>query len=152
MNKSFAGSLIIIGMMFIADGCETSVTYSQPTPPKTLVQKKLRDDNPGSKWIELMGALLPTKLCQHDSYFRECFKTTEDECEIKAVYAVRGCLDTHSDMIKADFSIAGQDGRLIGKDWGSKIGQCAGVAYRTSLLGKAVNNAKCLVGPAGERS
>jgi hypothetical protein len=143
MNKSFICTTTILGLFLFVLACDTGVSHPRPAASKSLAQKKVKQDDAGSKWIDLMGALLPAKLCEHDSYFRDCFKTTEQECEIHAVYAVRSCLDTHSDLIKADFQSVGQNGRSLGKTWGSKIGQCAGAVYRTGLQDLAVNNARC---------
>lgn len=141
MNKILILVSVLAGAILSVSGCENTEAFTLPVSKPVV--RNTNSEASGKKWIDMMAAMLPNKLCKNDPYFRGCFKTTEQECEIQAVQAVHTCLTSHQEAIKADFRTRGPDVRPLGKTWGSKIGQCAATAYEFNLRDKAVNSAKC---------
>jgi hypothetical protein len=47
------------------------------------------------QWTDMMSTALPTAFCTPQSYFRQCFKISAQECEEVASSATRICLSKH---------------------------------------------------------
>ncbi len=89
-------------------------------------------------WITGMKSALPAAFCNSEQYFRQCFDVTAVECEEAAASATRICLKEVEEQIP-DVMIQPKDGTL----WGTKVGQCAGLAYEASLSKKIISDPRC---------
>jgi hypothetical protein len=92
---------------------------------------------PKAQWIVQMQKLLPTTFCQPGMYFRECFKVTEAQCNEVASTTTHQCLKDVEDKLPATLDASS------GRDWGTKVGTCAGGQFETSQMTKKVASAKC---------
>jgi len=90
------------------------------------------------QWISAMKTALPAAFCNSSQYFRQCFDVTAIECEEAAASTTRLCLNELNNQIP-EALIQPKDGTY----WGTKVGECAGVAYETSLINKRISNKKC---------
>ncbi|MDH4262163.1 MAG: hypothetical protein OEV78_03855 [Spirochaetia bacterium] len=89
-------------------------------------------------WIEGMTSALPAAFCNSSQYFRQCFNITAIECEETALSATRICIKENEEKIP-DVLVQPEDGR----NWGTKIGSCAGKTFELSLIKKRINNDQC---------
>lgn len=91
-----------------------------------------------SYWISAMKTALPAAFCNSEQYFRQCYKVTAIECEEVAASATRLCLnDLESEL--PNVLLQPRDGTF----WGTKVGECAGIAYDVSLNAKRISNDEC---------
>jgi hypothetical protein len=90
------------------------------------------------QWTDMMSTALPTAFCTPQSYFRQCFKISAQECEEVASSATRICLSKHANDIPRVLTVP-QDGQR----WGTIIGQCAGNSVDATMLKQRISNAKC---------
>ena len=85
-----------------------------------------------------MSTVLPAMFCAPQSYFRQCFRVSAQQCEEAAVSAARICLNKHGNDIPATLTMPRD-----GEHWGRIVGQCAGVATEAAMLKQRIGNAKC---------
>jgi len=90
------------------------------------------------QWTDMMSTALPTAFCTPQSYFRQCFKISAQECEETASSATRVCLNKHANDIPRTM-VMPKDGQ----HWGTVLGQCAGNSVEGALLKRRISNAKC---------
>jgi hypothetical protein len=90
------------------------------------------------QWVAAMKTALPAAFCNSAQYFRQCFDVTAVECEEAAASTTRICLTELNSQIP-NILIQPKEGTL----WGTKVGECAGNAYETSLIKKRISNAEC---------
>jgi hypothetical protein len=90
------------------------------------------------EWIDAMQGKLPPAFCQSKSYFRQCFRVTESECLSVADNATRLCLGSRRNEIPPVLVQPNDGGQ-----WGSVVGECAGVAYEAALKSKRINSDRC---------
>lgn len=79
-------------------------------------------------WQERMVQELPKAFCADGTYFRECFRVSEDHCERVARASVRECLQEHADDIPERLRMPEQ-----GRELGGLIGRCAGRVHEEVL-------------------
>jgi hypothetical protein len=90
-----------------------------------------------TKWMEGMKSVLPSLFCKQGSYFRECFRISEQECEDEAIRVTRVCVDSkRADLLK---NFKAEEGKM----WGEKVGECAGSSFEISLEKKKIESPKC---------
>jgi len=78
-------------------------------------QKLTRED-----WLRNFLPAMTVKACQPGWYFRGCFDISDDECETTTASALRVCVaEVREEMPEY---MTGS----TGKEWGQKIGTCAG--------------------------
>jgi hypothetical protein len=85
-----------------------------------------------------MTTTLPVVFCNANSYFRQCFAVTIQECEKTSASATRVCLNKNKNKMP-NILHQPEDGTY----WGKIIGKCAGEAYEISLIDKRINNNEC---------
>lgn len=89
-------------------------------------------------WMKHMETALPTMLCAPDSYFRQCFTVTAQECEAVASSATRLCLQKSGpDLPQA--LVMPKDGR----HWGGVVGHCTGGGTELAMLKKRISSPRC---------
>ena len=93
---------------------------------------------PKDKWLEVMTVTIPTYFCQAGQYFRECFDVTAEQCEQVAQSAARNCISKMEQQIPEKLRHPA-DSRM----WGTKLGNCAGIAYEGTLAGKHKSDPTC---------
>ena len=93
---------------------------------------------PRDKWLEAMTVSVPTYFCKPEQYFRQCFEVEAGECEQVALSATRTCLSQMRERIPAVMRQPA-DGRV----WGTRLGNCAGVAYEAALAEKHKPDPRC---------
>jgi hypothetical protein len=106
------------------------VPPSAPPPPSVIVDRDL--------WVSSFATALPVALCRDNFYFRACFTVTAEECERTAASATRVCLAKFKKQLPEKFHQPDE-----GREWGAKIGTCAGTAYETAIPSHRISNAKC---------
>ena len=79
-------------------------------------------------WQERMVDELPKHFCAEGTYFRECFRVSQDRCLRVARASTRDCLEQHADDIPARIQLPEQ-----GRSLGRTIGSCAGRVYEEAL-------------------
>ena len=89
-------------------------------------------------WVGQMRTALPVAFCQPQAYFRMCFDISAQGCEETASSAVRVCLKDMLDSIPATL-VQPADGQK----WGTKLGECAGIAFDIALDAKKNHSPKC---------
>lgn len=82
-------------------------------------------------WLEAMGNMLPAAFCTPGGYFTECFSVSPEECQALARTATRTCMDQKKGEIPAVLNMPGD-----GSSWGAVLGNCAGEAYESTLVGQ----------------
>lgn len=90
------------------------------------------------EWTNAMTTALPNAFCQPQQFFRQCFDISEAQCMETATQTTRQCLQQFSAQFPQVFKQP-DDGTY----WGSKVGECAGEAYQTTLSKEFKNTAKC---------
>ena len=89
------------------------------------------------EWMAQMQQQLPITFCKPGWYFRECFRITETECVDTASYTTRQCLRDIESKLPPTLD------ETSGREWGTKVGTCAGSAFELALSSKKVNSTKC---------
>ncbi|MBI5721422.1 MAG: hypothetical protein HZC37_27445 [Burkholderiales bacterium] len=89
-------------------------------------------------WMNHMETALPSAFCGPDSYFRQCFTVTAQECEAAASSATRLCLQKHGPGLPQTL-VMPKDGR----HWGGVVGQCSGIGTELAMLKKRVSSPRC---------
>lgn len=89
-------------------------------------------------WTNAMSTALPNAFCQPQQFFRQCFDISEAQCVETATKVTRQCLQQFSAQFPQVFKQP-DDGTY----WGTKVGECAGEAYQTTLSKEFKNTAKC---------
>jgi hypothetical protein len=90
-----------------------------------------------AQWIAQMQQQVPIAFCKPGMYFRECFRVTEAQCGDTASYATRQCLQNVESQLPPTLDADS------GREWGTKVGTCAGTAYELAFASKKVSSAKC---------
>lgn len=90
------------------------------------------------QWINHMSTALPTVMCQAGTYFRECFRVSQQKSKEVALSGTRICLKENAEKIP-DSLLQPKDGAR----WGKIIGVCAGESYEITLKEKRINSAQC---------
>ncbi len=109
---------------------------AEPVPRSDAAQGTTVVDR--DTWTTMFESALPVALCKSGSYFTSCFTISQVECEQTAASATRVCLGKVRKQLPAKFHQPDE-----GRDWGSRIGSCAGIAYEAALAPKKIHNAKC---------
>ncbi|MCD8523360.1 MAG: hypothetical protein LRY66_03735 [Saccharospirillaceae bacterium] len=89
-------------------------------------------------WINAMTTALPNAFCQPQQFFRQCFDISEALCMETATQTTRQCLQQFSAQFPQVFQQPAD-----GAYWGTKVGECAGEAYQSTLSKAFKNTAKC---------
>lgn len=89
-------------------------------------------------WMANMTEVMPGLFCNANNYFRQCFEVSEAECLQVATEMTRHCLDQMAGQIPAMLKLPEE-----GRQWGSQVGSCAGVAYERQLMANRINSARC---------
>lgn len=90
------------------------------------------------QWISLYSAYLPTKLCEKQQYFRQCFAISGQQCEQAATSATSKCVDDIRDQMPKALETRAQ-----GVKWGRRIGIFVGTAVEKSMASKKKSTARC---------
>jgi len=93
---------------------------------------------PKDAWLQHVEKNMPPAFCSQQTYFRQCFTVSAQECEAAAMAATRDCISKHAAEVPATLAMPND-----GKRWGGVIGKCAGTATELALLKKRVSNATC---------
>ena len=88
----------------------------------------IADEVERGAWQEHMLQELPQAFCGDGTYFRECFRVSQDHCVRAARASTRECLEEHAGEIPERLALPGQ-----GREFGSLIGRCAGRTYEEAL-------------------
>jgi hypothetical protein len=90
-----------------------------------------------AEWMKGVQDMLPGVFCKSGMYFKECFKASQAECEKTAGAATKQCLAEVADKLPATFD------EKSGREWGEKVGSCAGNAFEKALAGKKSSDKRC---------
>jgi hypothetical protein len=113
-------------VLFLAIGCTSMAVRAADV----VVQK--------DRWLSDFRNILPSLFCKDGSYFRECFKVSDDVCHTTATQATETCMRQFAPQIPGQLHQP-NDGGL----WGNKIGTCAGTVFEATLVKSRLNSAKC---------
>ena len=115
----------------------SAVSAPEPSPapvdsssPAILVDRDV--------WVAQFEVALPVALCKAGTYFRACFAVTPALCEQTAASATRVCLNKVKKQLPPKLRQPDE-----GREWGTKIGSCAGSAYEVALSTKKIQSQKC---------
>lgn len=90
---------------------------------------------------KLLTTEIPTKMCQPNMLYRECYKVSADECHDIMYMSIRGCFKTYESNISNDLTL-----NQLSKT-GGKIGECAGLIYDIILTKASKRDTECLKNP-----
>lgn len=90
------------------------------------------------QWIDHVSTALPIMMCEAGTYFRECFRVSQQKSMEIALSKTRICLKENSGKIP-DSLRQPKDGAR----WGKIVGACAGERYEITLKEKRINSAQC---------
>ncbi len=93
---------------------------------------------PKAKFTEEFRTKLPAIFCAEKSYFRKCFTVTPELCKSTTTKAPETCL---AKMDKELPSSLQQSTEV--KNWGEKLGSCAGEKFETDLEGSQLGTEEC---------
>jgi hypothetical protein len=93
---------------------------------------------PRDAWMGRMETALPTVFCKPESYFRQCFGLTAEQCEVAAASSVRVCLKKFKPRIPAVLVLPADGAR-----WGTDVGTCAGESFEIAHLKQKKQSTKC---------
>jgi hypothetical protein len=97
-------------------------------------------------WLQRMRTGLPVALCAPTSPIRACFSLSAEQCEQSVVSATRTCIaDMQSKL--PQFIRSPEQGR----EFGSKIGECAAMAHVVANSTKYVESEECVAAQKGIR-
>ncbi|MEE4329939.1 MAG: hypothetical protein V2J10_03675 [Wenzhouxiangella sp.] len=80
-------------------------------------------------WMNGMIETLPDFFCKDDQYFMQCFEVSEAECREVTRRLTEVCIEEVTDRIPALLDMP-DDGR----QWGTEVGRCAGIAYDMEMV------------------
>ena len=81
-----------------------------------------------SQWKELFKAHLVTDMCHQDWYFRQCFLTSQQQCQISVQSAMRSCVD--GDVITMPSIIRSVEQSVA---LGEKVAECVGKSLEDQM-------------------
>lgn len=109
---------------------EPEPARADPPSPPILVDRDV--------WVTQFETALPVALCKAGTYFRACFAITPVECEQTAASATRVCINKVRKQLPPRIRQPDE-----GRDWGTKIGSCAGTTFDVALSSRKIQSQKC---------
>jgi hypothetical protein len=94
---------------------------------------------------KLLTTEIPTKLCQPNMIYRECYLVSADECHDIMYMSIKGCFKTFENNISNDSTL-----NQLSKT-GGKIGECSGMIYDIILTKASKRDTECLKNPKWEK-
>lgn len=90
------------------------------------------------QWQHNMRHQFPLKICEPNSYYRQCFTISESECQAFALTLTNACLKALKDKIPENVHLK-DDGIALG----GLVGACFGDLYESYMAHKKLSLDAC---------